>query len=70
LLRPLIALMDEGMRSGEARPLDARDLVRAFIGLLNAFTAPGGKGARTQREHQAIAEEVVALFLDGAAPRG
>ncbi len=69
LLQPLVTLMDEGMRSGEVRALDARGLVRGFISLLDAFTAPGGRSARTQPEHQQVAEAVVSLFLDGAAPR-
>jgi AcrR family transcriptional regulator len=68
-LAPLLALMEEGMRAGAVRPLEARSLVRAFVGLLEAFTARGGRAARTPAEHQRIAEEVVALFLDGAAPR-
>jgi AcrR family transcriptional regulator len=68
-LEPLVMLMGEGMQSGELRALDGRGLVRGFIGLLDAFTAPGGRSARAQPEHQQVAEAVVSLFLDGAAPR-
>jgi AcrR family transcriptional regulator len=69
-LQPLLALMAEGQRRDELRPVEARGLVRAFLGLLDAFTAPGGKGARTPAEHERAAEQVVSLFLDGAVPRG
>lgn len=68
-LAPLLSLMAEGQLRDELRPVEVRGLVRAFIGLLNAFTAPGGKGTRTPAEHQCVAEQVISLFLDGAAPR-
>jgi AcrR family transcriptional regulator len=68
-LRPLIRLMQEGMSMREIRLIEPRSLARAFIGLLDAFTAPGGRAARTPAEHRQVAEQVVALFLDGAAPR-
>jgi AcrR family transcriptional regulator len=68
-LRPLIALMQEGMDVQEIRSTDPRSLARAFIGLLDAFTAPGGRAARTPDEHRQVAEQVASLFLDGAMPR-
>jgi len=68
-LRPIVELMADGMGTGEVRPTDARGLARAFGGLLDAFTAPGGRLARAPDEHRRVAAEVVSLFLDGAAPR-
>jgi AcrR family transcriptional regulator len=69
LLAPIEALMTEGIASGLIRELDPSDLVRALMGLLDAFTAAGGHLARTLEEHQAVAVWVVSLFLDGASPR-
>ncbi|MBF6589349.1 MAG: TetR/AcrR family transcriptional regulator [Ktedonobacterales bacterium] len=69
LLAPIEGLMREGMRLGEIRSGDARDLVRALMGLFDAFTDPGGHRARTVEEHQAVAHALISLFLDGAAPR-
>lgn len=69
LLGPLVTLLREGTQSGEVRSLDPHMLARAFLGLLDAFTARGGKSARTQVQHQGVATQTVALFLGGAAPR-
>jgi AcrR family transcriptional regulator len=65
---PFEALMADGARSGDLRSDQAtRTLVHAFLGLLEALTAPGGPLARSDAEHQATAAAVVSLFLDGAA---
>jgi hypothetical protein len=40
-------------------------LARAFLGLLEALTAPGGHATRTEAERQAAAATRVSLFLDG-----
>ncbi len=68
LLGPLIRLMRAGSQAGEIRTLDPRMLARAFLGLLDVFTARGGKSARTTAEHTRVAAQAVALFLGGAAP--
>jgi AcrR family transcriptional regulator len=66
---PMRELMRVGMRVGELRELDPDVLVRAFLCLLDGFTAPGGHATRDDAEHRRIAEVMVALFADGAAPR-
>jgi AcrR family transcriptional regulator len=67
-LAPNEALMHDGARRGELRPDgDAHLLARAFLGLLEALTAPGGHTARTDAEHAAVAASLVDLFLLGAA---
>jgi AcrR family transcriptional regulator len=69
-LRPLVELMRQGIETGEIRRSDPRGLARGFMGLLESFTAPGGHHTRTPVEHRTVAEDVVSLFVDGAAPRG
>lgn len=69
MLAPIAQLMREGMCRGEIAPGDADFLVRAWFGLLDAFTAQGGHRARTPDEHRQVALQVVIFFLDGAAPR-
>ncbi|GAC1449237.1 MAG: TetR/AcrR family transcriptional regulator [Ktedonobacterales bacterium] len=67
---PHESLMREGVRRGELRgDGDARTLARAFLGLLDALTAPGGHLARTDAEHQATSATLVSLFIDGAGAR-
>jgi AcrR family transcriptional regulator len=66
---PMRELMRMGMRAGELRELDPDVLVRAFLSLLDGFTAPGGHAMRDDTEHRRIAEITVALFADGATPR-
>jgi AcrR family transcriptional regulator len=67
ILGPHESLMREGIRRGELRrDGDARTLARAYLGLLDALTAPGGHLARTDAEHQATAATLVSLFIDGA----
>jgi AcrR family transcriptional regulator len=69
MLTPIRGLMREGMRRGEMREEDPEMLTRAFLSLLDGFTAPGGRGARDENGHRHAAKMVVTLFLDGAAPR-
>jgi len=66
---PMRELMREGMRTGELRTLDPDVLVRAFLSLLDGFTAPGGHAMRDDDEHRRVAETIVGLFVEGAAPR-
>lgn len=68
-LAPMRRLMLDGARTGEVRSYDTGMLVQAFLGLLDAFTAPGGHTARTEAEHRRAADALVSLFLEGAAPR-
>lgn len=67
LLGPLTALLRDGTQRGEIRALDPHVLTRAFLGLLDVFTARDGKNARTPAQHQSVAKQAVALFLDGTA---
>ncbi|HKT37258.1 MAG TPA: TetR/AcrR family transcriptional regulator [Ktedonobacterales bacterium] len=69
MLAPIAHLMEDGMRHGELAEGNADFLVRAWFGLLDAFTAQGGHSARTPDEHRQMAIQVVRFFLDGAAPR-
>ncbi len=69
LLCPIKLLLLDGMRTGDVREMSPRPLADAFLALLDAFTDPGGHTARTDDEHQATAQTLVSLFLDGAAPR-
>lgn len=70
MLDPLLRLMREGVRAGEVRAdTDAPTLVRAYLGLLDSFTAPDGHAARSDAEHRRAAQTLVTLFLDGATPR-
>jgi AcrR family transcriptional regulator len=69
LLAPIEALMEEGIRAGEIRSLEPQHLVRALMGLLDAFTATSGHRSRTADQHQLMSAMLVSLFLDGAAPR-
>jgi hypothetical protein len=57
------------MRLGEITAGNADFLVRAWFGLLDAFTAQGGHTARMPEEHRQVAIQVARFFLDGAAPR-
>jgi TetR/AcrR family transcriptional regulator len=67
-LHPIEELIAEGVRTGELRAGSDTDLlVRAYMGLLDALTAPGGHLARSDAEHQVVAAALVGLFLDGAA---
>lgn len=69
MLAPIAELMRDGMRLGEIAEGNAEFLVRAWFGLLDAFTAQGGHSARTPEEHRQVAVQVARFFLDGAAPR-
>ncbi len=69
MLAPIAQLMRDGMRLGEIAEDNADFLVRAWFGLLDAFTAQGGHNARTADEHCKVAIQVARFFLDGAAPR-
>lgn len=69
MLAPIAQLMRDGMRLGEIAQGNADFLVRAWFGLLDAFTAQGGHNARARDEHRQVAVQVARFFLDGAAPR-
>lgn len=69
MLAPIAQLMRDGMHLGEIAEGNADFLVRAWFGLLDAFTAQGGHTARTPEEHRQVAIQVARFFLDGAAPR-
>jgi AcrR family transcriptional regulator len=69
MLAPIAQLMRDGMRLGEIAEGNADFLVRAWFGLLDAFTAQGGHTARMPEEHRQVAIQVARFFLDGAAPR-
>ena len=69
MLAPIAQLMRDGMRLGEIVEGNADFLVRAWFGLLDAFTAQGGHTARTPDEHRQVAIQVARFFLEGAAPR-
>ncbi|HEX6121956.1 MAG TPA: TetR/AcrR family transcriptional regulator [Ktedonobacterales bacterium] len=69
MLAPIETLMEEGIRQGEIRALEPEHLVRALMGLLDAFSPAGGHRSRTPAQHHAMAAMLVSLFLDGAAPR-
>jgi AcrR family transcriptional regulator len=69
MLAPIAELMRDGMRLGEVAEGNADFLVRAWFGLLDAFTAQGGHSARTPDEHRQVAVQVAQFFLGGAAPR-
>jgi AcrR family transcriptional regulator len=69
MLAPIAQLMRDGMRLGEIAEGNAVFLVRAWFGLLDAFTAQGGHTARMPEEHRQVAIQVARFFLDGAAPR-
>lgn len=69
MLAPIAQLMCDGMRLGEIAEGNADFLVRAWFGLLDAFTAQGGHTARAPDEHREVAIQVARFFLEGAAPR-
>jgi len=69
MLAPIAQMMRDGMRLGEIADSNADFLVRAWFGLLDAFTAQGGHTARTPDEHRQVAIQVARFFLEGAAPR-
>jgi len=69
MLAPIAQMMRDGMRLGEIAEGNADFLVRAWFGLLDAFTAQGGHTARTPDEHRQVAIQVARFFLEGAAPR-
>src|SRR5690348_7107116 len=58
MLAPIAQLMRDGMRLGEIAEGNADFLVRAWFGLLDAFTAQGGHTARTPEEHRQVAIQV------------
>lgn len=66
LLEPIADLMRAGMASGEFAARDPYLVVRAFMGLLDAFTEPGGHLARDEAQHRQVSEQMVSLFLCGA----
>ena len=66
MIDPVAELLREGIRSHELRAGDAKMLVRAFFGLLDAFTAPDSRSGRSIEAHDQAAEALVSLFLDGA----
>lgn len=66
MIDPIAALFSEGIARGELSGRDPRWLVRAFTGLLDAFTESGGHLARTDAEHRISSERLVSLFLGGA----
>lgn len=68
---PIEYLMADGIARHELRSsLDSHLLARAFLALLEAFTASGGHTTRTPAEHAAVARSVVALFWGGACGEG
>lgn len=69
MLAPLMALMRTGMEANEIRSGDERILARAFCSLLDAFSTPGGHAMASDASHEEVAQAVISLFLDGAAPR-
>jgi len=69
MLAPIAQMMRDGMRLGEIAEGNADFLVRAWFGLLDAFTAQGGHTARAPDEHRQVAIQVARFFLEGAAPR-
>jgi len=69
MLAPIAQLMRDGMRLCEVAEGNADFLVRAWFGLLDAFTGQGGHSARTPDEHRQVAVQVAQFFLEGAAPR-
>lgn len=69
MFAPIVHLMRDGMVRGEIAQTDADFLVKAWFGLLDAFTAQGGHTVRTPGEHHEVALAVVRFFLAGAAPR-
>lgn len=70
MIEPIADLMRDGMRTGELAMSDPRTLVRAYMGLLDAFTEPGGRAARSPDEHLCVSRQIVALFVDGAGAPG
>jgi AcrR family transcriptional regulator len=70
MFAPMRRLVAEAMERGELRPGDADTFVRAFLGMLDGLTAPGGHAERTEAEHRRVAEALVAIFLDGVRARG
>jgi AcrR family transcriptional regulator len=65
---PIERLMADGIACQEMHPsLETHLLARAFLALLEAFTASGGHTARTPTEHTDVARSVVGLFWRGAS---
>lgn len=63
---PIEHLMADGVSRHEMRAaLDTHLLARAFLALLEAFTASGGHTTRTPDEHAEVARAVVGLFWCG-----
>lgn len=69
MLAPVRRLMAQAIERGEMRPGDADTYVRAFVGMLDGLTAPGGHAARDAAEHRRVAEALVGIFLDGTGRR-
>ena len=69
VVAPLRGLMHEAIEGGEMWAGEPDIFVRAFLGLLDGLTAPGGHKARSEVEHQRMASVLTAIFLDGTAPR-
>ena len=69
VVAPLRGLMHEAIAGGEMWAGDPDVFVHAFLGLLDGLTAPGGHRARSEIEHQQMAGALIAIFLDGTAPR-
>ncbi|HEY7781915.1 MAG TPA: TetR/AcrR family transcriptional regulator [Ktedonobacterales bacterium] len=67
IVAPIERMVRTGIQCGELRPADSQVAARAFLVLLDGFTARGGHTARTDAEHQAVAASVMTLYLDGVA---
>jgi AcrR family transcriptional regulator len=69
VVAPLRGVMHEAIASGEMWAGAPDIFVHAFLGLLDGLTAPGGHWARSEAEHQQMADMLITIFLDGTAPR-
>lgn len=67
IVAPIEGLLREGMCRGELRATDTALAARAFLVLLDGFTARGGHTARGDAEHEAMTASLVALYLHGLA---
>lgn len=67
LIRPIVGVLADGVRSGELRPLDERVAAAAFLGMLSVYVAGYLLDIPMQHSAKHTVSQTVALFLDGAA---
>ena len=67
LLRPIVSVLDDGVRTGELRPLNARLAAAVFLGMVSVFVASHLLEIAMDQSPEETVSGTVDLFFEGAA---